>query len=320
LVDNDLLQYDSATSKWINTTNPAPPASGIFGYWDRTGTTLSPGTSGDSISTTGDLNIGIGGTTLDVDSTFGTVGIGQAATSQSLITASGTTTPTDNFSVISGSAGLTVNTATKSYAALDYTMLPQVNESTVAIRGVKTTVDISGISASNVTIDDVCGFCADMSLFRGGKVTLGDVTATVFSMFKGEAIGALGANGFITSLYGLFLPDITEGTNSWAIKTGLGKVETGGGRVVRTTRLTTTTTLDENHHRVFCDTDGGAFTVTLPATPNNGQEYRIINTGSSGNDLTIGRNGNTLTGGTVDRTLSDGSVIILTYETTEGWW
>lgn len=98
------------------------------------------------------------------------------------------------------------------------------------------------------------------------------------------------------------------------------KLTSSGGRVVNTTRLTSNTTLDATHHNVFCNTDGGAFTVTLPAGV-DGTYYRIVNTGSSSNAVTITPDGSeTILGDNSSITLSDGDVVILIYETTEGWW
>jgi hypothetical protein len=97
-----------------------------------------------------------------------------------------------------------------------------------------------------------------------------------------------------------------------------GEVKTEGGRIVNTDRLTSNTTLDITYHRVFCNTDSAGFTVTLPATPTDGQEYRIANTGNK--PLVIARNGETIVGLALDVTLNACDIIILTYETTEGWW
>lgn len=71
---------------------------------------------------------------------------------------------------------------------------------------------------------------------------------------------------------------------------------------------------------IFCDTDGGAITVNLPAG-RNGLGYRIINCGSSLNDVTVAPDGSELIDGiNASKTLSDGSVVDLCYEPTEGWW
>lgn len=71
---------------------------------------------------------------------------------------------------------------------------------------------------------------------------------------------------------------------------------------------------------IFCDTDTGAITVNLPVG-RNGLGYRIINCGSSLNDVTVVPDGLELLDGlNASKTLSDGSVVDLCYETTEGWW
>jgi hypothetical protein len=95
---------------------------------------------------------------------------------------------------------------------------------------------------------------------------------------------------------------------------------TSTGRVKATDRITGNTTLGVNHEDVFADTDGGAITVTLPVGV-DGTRYRIINTGSSGNDVTVTPNGaELLLGANSSLTMIDSEVLIITYEATEGWW
>jgi hypothetical protein len=97
-------------------------------------------------------------------------------------------------------------------------------------------------------------------------------------------------------------------------------LKTSGGWIVNTTRITGNTTLNATHHNVFCDTDGGGFTVTLPALV-DGTVYRIINTGSSGKTLTVAPNGSDLLlGVNSSLTMADGDVLVIVGETTEGWW
>jgi hypothetical protein len=94
------------------------------------------------------------------------------------------------------------------------------------------------------------------------------------------------------------------------------------GRIANTSRYTTTQTLGATDHIVFCDTDGAVWTLTLPAGV-EGTHYKIINCGSSGNDLTVDPDGTEqLYGGGagVAQTLSDGEVINIHYNATEGWW
>ena len=94
---------------------------------------------------------------------------------------------------------------------------------------------------------------------------------------------------------------------------------TSGGRVVNTTRVTTTYTATVHDHMLFADTDGGAWTLTLPAGV-EGQYFRIANVGTSGNDLTIDGDGGETVMGAATQTMSDGEIVILTYNATEGWW
>ena len=99
-----------------------------------------------------------------------------------------------------------------------------------------------------------------------------------------------------------------------------GTLTTLFGRILKTNRLTGNTTLDATYHQVFCDTDGGAFTVTLPAGV-AGTEYRIINTGSSENNLTIAPDGaELLIGVNANWALMDGEALMIVYEATEGWF
>ena len=102
-----------------------------------------------------------------------------------------------------------------------------------------------------------------------------------------------------------------------AIDAATGTMTTGGGRLVKTTRVTTTYTILVSDDNVYCDTDGGDFTVTLPAGA-NGQKYRIINSGSG--TLTVAPNGSELIVGLNESVLMGDGVACLTYETTEGWW
>ena len=95
-------------------------------------------------------------------------------------------------------------------------------------------------------------------------------------------------------------------------------VTTTGGRVVNTTRQTTTYTALVTDDAIFCDTDGGAWTLTLPVGV-DGQRFMITNCGSSGYDLTIDANGSEEINGETTQLLSDGDSIIIIFESTEEW-
>ena len=92
------------------------------------------------------------------------------------------------------------------------------------------------------------------------------------------------------------------------------------GEVVNVSRYTTTQALVASNHNVACDTDGGDFTVSLPAGV-KGTEYLIANTGTSENSLTVSPNGaDLLIGVNSNFALSDGETLHLVYEPTEGWF
>jgi len=92
-----------------------------------------------------------------------------------------------------------------------------------------------------------------------------------------------------------------------------------GGSTQGTTRVTTTYSILSTDRNLFCDTDGGAFTVTLPAGV-GGAVYSVKNTGTSGNNLTVSPTGSELLiGANSSFTLRDGESIEVVYESTEGW-
>ena len=85
-------------------------------------------------------------------------------------------------------------------------------------------------------------------------------------------------------------------------------------------RVTGATTLDNTHGTVYVDTDSAAVTITLPAGA-SWVRYRIINVGSSGNNVTITPDGSELLLGVNSNfILLDGDVLIIEFEPTEGWW
>jgi hypothetical protein len=126
--------------------------------------------------------------------------------------------------------------------------------------------------------------------------------------------GALDAVGIGTNL---FLASEKLRVAGEALVDGI--LNTDGGRQKKISRLTANTTIDTTYHIVLGDTDGGAFTITLTASPVDGETFTIKNTGSAGNNLTVGRNGNNIEGVAADWILGDGSSATLIYQSTEGW-
>jgi hypothetical protein len=113
--------------------------------------------------------------------------------------------------------------------------------------------------------------------------------------------------------------------DAFKVDAGTDSVQTNTGRQKKTTRIEVGATpyvVLATDHIIYCDTDGGAIEVDLPAGT-NGREFRIINVGSSGNDCTIDPNGAEqlyAAGAGVAFAMHDTERIIINYETTEGWW
>jgi len=94
----------------------------------------------------------------------------------------------------------------------------------------------------------------------------------------------------------------------------------GANVIFTTTRIINTDspyTVLSTDHVIFADTDAGAITINLPAGI-DGREYKIINCGS--NDVTLTPNGAELLNGSNASMAFGAGVIVVTYETTEGWW
>jgi hypothetical protein len=73
--------------------------------------------------------------------------------------------------------------------------------------------------------------------------------------------------------------------------------------------------------RLLADTGGGAFTITLPASPSGGDEIEIVLCNDpSTNNLTIGRNSETIEGDAADMTVSTKTNFRLIYDGTDSDW
>ena len=78
-----------------------------------------------------------------------------------------------------------------------------------------------------------------------------------------------------------------------------------------------------NKQQIFCNTSGGAFTVTLPAAPVKGDSIRIFDVANTFDtqNLTVARNGNPIMGDAANLTVStEGAAFELVfYDGTRGW-
>ena len=95
--------------------------------------------------------------------------------------------------------------------------------------------------------------------------------------------------------------------------------QTGSFKIVRViTAAETTPTPTEDE--LFVDTDTGNKQINLPKGP-NGKSYRICNVGSSGNRVILALEpGAKLFGTEQGEYLSDAETLIITFESTQGWW
>jgi len=165
-----------------------------------------------------------------------------------------------------------------------------------------------------------------------GTVTVGDsgdsvsvtagVPVTVNGDLKSNALKATDG-GSIISQSGT---TITLGASGDTVTLASGASQTGFGRtgtVDWQTSIKTSGFTAVSGEGYFCNTTGGAFTVTLPASPSAGDIVSVkdyANTFDS-NNLTIGRNSSNIGGAAIDAVLSaEGTSVTLIYaDATKGW-
>jgi len=98
-----------------------------------------------------------------------------------------------------------------------------------------------------------------------------------------------------------------------------GLFTTQGGRIVKTRRVTSDTTLLDTDHKLVCDTDIRVIKVTFPAGI-DGTNYVVINAGHSNNKVTMIPNGtDPLLGENSEYDIFDDGDEDVTFEPTEGW-
>jgi hypothetical protein len=103
----------------------------------------------------------------------------------------------------------------------------------------------------------------------------------------------------------------------------MGRYITTTGTASPVTRTISTTYTAEASDRLLCVTTAGAFTVTLPASPLEGDQVQIIDVVSNFNtaNLTVARNGSLINGSAANLTADvDGAIVTLLYTGgTYGW-
>ena len=123
-------------------------------------------------------------------------------------------------------------------------------------------------------------------------------------------LGASGNTYVINPETSVFLA--TDGTNWYELQT------TGGTWITKTGTYTAL-----SGDKIFANTSGGAFTITLPAAPATGDEVRFVDLASTfdTNNLTIGRNSLKINGATADLTVAteDAAFALVYSGATYGW-
>ncbi len=137
------------------------------------------------------------------------------------------------------------------------------------------------------------------------------------AVHDGRSIGIFGLSRYGRLKYGA--KRLIYGTDTYDNAVYHPEQGSGGGKQDIVRRVTTTYTVVGNDHVLFCDTDDGAWTLTLRAGV-SGKNLKIINCGSSGNDLTVDGSGTETVYGELTQTVSDGEVIDIHYHPVEGWW
>jgi len=144
----------------------------------------------------------------------------------------------------------------------------------------------------------------------GGELTFHDSTSAEAMRLDSSGRLGIGTNNPSTAL------DV-DGTVTATAFAGDGAALTGISGGIAYTRHTANVTMEANEG-VIADTTGGAFTVTLPASPAVGDTVVIADGGDwATTNLTVGRNGSTIEGDAADMTMNIGGVAVqFTYDGT----
>jgi len=156
----------------------------------------------------------------------------------------------------------------------------------------------------------------NVTLGATGALRLGDTTG-------GEYVG-LKAPGTVPASYTLTLPTATGTADQILVTDGSGNLsftDNSGGTSWQAVKTSGFTAVAGEGY--FCDTSGGAFTATLPATPTLGDEVTLVDYAGTfdTNNLTVGRNSENIQGSAADLTVSvERAGLTLVYSgATQGW-
>lgn len=164
----------------------------------------------------------------------------------------------------------------------------------------------------------------------GNPAIIGESMSSTTGAFRAE-----GNSGFVAVLTGPGVLLSLSNANGKSVVTsnhelGVGvnipkeKLDVAGSAKVKglnleISRNTTGTTINKSAYQWNGNTDAGGFPYTLPIGV-QGETYKIVNTGTSGNTLTIIPNGSEKLIGTTSFELNDGESLIIGYDATDGWY
>jgi hypothetical protein len=172
-----------------------------------------------------------------------------------------------------------------------------------------------GTGPYTVTIPDPKLFAGEMQTFfnaSGGAITL-SVAAYTSPSQANIVNNALTATTFLLS-NNTAVSLMSNGTNYYIVSgTSFGLTNT----TVSSSTTTSSNTLN------WCDTTSAGFTLTLPASPIQGDIVRIVDISSTfnTNNLTVGRNGNLIQGDAANMTVAtQGAAFdLIYYNVAKGW-
>ena len=178
-----------------------------------------------------------------------------------------------------------------------------------------------GYTPVSTETDPVVGAITGIVKANGAGTIAAAVAGTDY--LAPAAIGStvLAYDSNLQSFVTAFTLPTTDGSTDQVLKTdgagniGFATVASGGGITFTKKTTTYTASADEG---IIADTSGGAWTLTLPATPAEGDVVVVADGGNWGtNNLTVARNGSTIEGVAEDLTLDISGVSVeLVYDGT----
>ena len=122
--------------------------------------------------------------------------------------------------------------------------------------------------------------------------------------------------GGVQSTTDLFKITDTDGTDKVMIDSAFTLTQKGLIEAINTTAKTGAYTAISSDDNILCDTSSGAFTITLPAAPEDGRVHTVI-LETAGNILTVSGNGNNILGSASVTLSSADDAIQLIYNGTQ---